>query len=171
MVDDSDKNVTRNNPTLELIFYKIPMGIIGSLILTGIAINFTNVVSRHIFRNAIFWAEEILIFIVVWSVFIGIIPVAWRGGHLKMDLLSTRLKQPWKQIINGFMLISLIVFSLFAILQSIEVVALVAGNSQVSVTAEVPMFIPHSAILIGFLLMLVAVIIRARSYLNDDFEQ
>jgi len=154
----------------EIIFFKLPMAIIGTLILIGITINFSNVVSRHIFQTAIFWAEEILIFIVVSSVFIGAVAVAYRGAHLKMDLVSARIGQPWRTIINGLTITALILCGIFAILQSIEVLQLLGKNGQLSVTAEVPMVIPHSAILIGFVLIVLAVIVRWRAYLRGDFE-
>ncbi len=154
----------------ETIFFKVPMAFIGALILIGIAINFSNVVSRHIFQTAIFWAEEILIFIIVWSVFIGAVAVAYRGAHLKMDLVSARIVQPRKTIINGLTIIALILCGIFAVLQSIEVLQLLGKNGQLSVTAEVPMVIPHSAILIGFIFIVLAVIVRWRAYLRGDFD-
>ena len=160
-----------NSNMLEIIFYKSPMAIIGCLILVGVVINFANVVSRHIFQAAIFWAEEILVFIVVWSVFVGVIAVTYRGAHLRMDLVSTRIGQPWKTMINGLTFLAFIAGGVFAILQSVEVLSLLAKNEQVSVTASVPMIVPHSAILIGFVFMVVAVIARWQSYIKGEFDQ
>ncbi len=170
MSDTQTSPDEKTNGPAETVFFKIPMAIIGTLILVGIAINFSNVVSRYIFQTAIFWAEEILIFIVVWSVFIGAVAVAYQGAHLKMDLLSARIGQPWKTLINALTIISLILCGIFAILQSIEVLKLLGNNGQLSVTAEVPMVIPHSAILIGFVLIVLAVIVRWRAYMRGDFE-
>ncbi|MDH3737948.1 MAG: TRAP transporter small permease subunit, partial [Alphaproteobacteria bacterium] len=76
------------------IFVTVPRAIIAALILGGIAINFANVVSRHVFSAAIFWAEEILVFLVIWFVSIAVAAVTYQGAHLKMDLLSTRLTSP-----------------------------------------------------------------------------
>ena len=159
------------NNGLEVIFYKLPMAFVGCLILVGVVINFANVVSRHIFQAAIFWAEEILVFIVVWSVFVGLIAVTYRGAHLRMDLVSARIGQPWKMMINGLTFLTFITCGVFAILQSTEVLFLLAKNEQVSVTASVPMVVPHSAILIGFVLMVAAVMARWQSYIKGDFDQ
>ena len=170
----SQQPIPENRPDSnvpEMIFYKSPMAIVGCLILVGVAINFANVVSRHIFQAAIFWAEEILVFIVVWSVFVGVIAVTYRGAHLRMDLVSARIGQPWKTMINGLTFLAFIAGGVFAILQSVEVLSVLAKNEQVSVTASVPMVVPHSAILIGFVLMVAAVIARWRSYIRGDFDE
>ena len=77
-----------------------PRFIIGSLILAGIAINFANVLGRYLFLAPIIWAEEIMIYIMVWMVFVGSVLVTWDGHHLKMDFFSIMLPSPAKEIMN-----------------------------------------------------------------------
>ncbi len=152
------------------LFGTIPAWIMGSLILIGVAINISNVISRHLFGFALFWAEEILVFIVIWSVFIGAAAVTFDGAHLKMDLFSTRIRAPWKHIVNGTTIAAFILCGIFVLIQSFEVVSLMGRLGQVSVAAGVPMIIPHMAILLGFALMIVAVIFRLRAYLTGRFD-
>ncbi len=45
--------------------------VLGSLIFLGVLINFANVVGRYVFLKPIIWAEEILVFIMVWCVMLG----------------------------------------------------------------------------------------------------
>jgi TRAP-type C4-dicarboxylate transport system permease small subunit len=172
--EDSIKSMTelddKKFSVAEFIFVKIPYVIMGSLILIGVAINFSNVISRYVFGNALFWVEEILVFMVIWSVFIGIASIAYKGAHLKMDLVSAHIGNPWKTIINGIMVTAFILCCVFVILQSYEVVSLMGRLGQVSVAASVPMIIPHAALLIGFGLMILAVIIRIRSYFTGNFD-
>ena len=130
------------------IFVTAPRALTAVLILAGIGINFANVISRYLFNFALYWAEEIMVFVIVWCVFIGAVAVAFNGAHLKMDLLSTRLESPWKEFVNGIA---------------------AAAFGDVSVTASVPMVIPHSALLIGIVLMVLAVILRWRAYLRGRF--
>ena len=155
----------------DFIFVKIPYFIMGWLILIGVAINFSNVISRYVFGNALFWVEEILVFMVIWSVFIGIVSIAYNGAHLKMDLVSGHIGNPWKSIINGIMITAFILCCAFVILQSYQVVSLMGKLGQVSVAASVPMIIPHAALLVGFALMILAVIIRIRSYFTGNFDK
>ena len=151
------------------LFVTWPRMLMAVLMLTGIAINFANVVARYLFDFAIFWAEEIMIFIIVWCVFIGAITVTFNGAHLRMDLISTRLPRRWKAIINAVTAVVFLACGLFVIPQSFEAVTFLRAADQVSVTASVPKEIPHSAILVGFVFMVLAVVVRLRAYLTGRF--
>ncbi len=163
---------TASRPKADLgqtIFVTLPRALIAALILGGIAINFANVVSRHLFSSAIFWAEEILVFLVIWFVSIAVAAVTYQGAHLKMDLLSTRIPSPWKQIINAAMIACFVIFCALVVTQSFEVVAAFRRTGMVSITASIPLVIPHAALLIGFALMVLAIIARIGSHLSGKF--
>ena len=153
----------------QTIFVTLPRALIAALILGGIAINFANVVSRHIFSSAIFWAEEILVFIVIWFVSIAVAAVTYQGEHLRMDLLSAHIARPWKEIVNAFMIVCFVVFCTLVVFQSFDVVAAFNRTGMVSITASVPLVFPHAALLIGFVLMVLAMIFRLRSYFLGKF--
>ena len=63
--------------------------------------------------DPIFWAEEILVFIVIWTVFLVAGAITYRGAHLNMDLLYSGFSHFWKRVINTAIALSLIVCSLF----------------------------------------------------------
>lgn len=151
------------------VFITVPRAIIAVLILGGIAINFANVVSRHVFSAAIFWAEEILVFLVIWFVSIAVAAVTYQGAHLKMDLLSTRIPAPWKHVINAAMVICFVIVCALVVAQSFEVVTAFRRTGTVSIAASVPLVIPHAALLVGFALMVLAVIARLRAHLSGKF--
>lgn len=144
----------------------VPRVILGSLILFSIVLNFANVIGRYVFFSPIIWAEEVMIFIMVWCVFIGAILVSWDGRHLKMDLLSSKLKPPWKQMVNTFSLAVFLVVCGVVATQSYKVVTLFARFGQESTVAGIPMVIPHSALLIGFGLMTLGVAVRYRAHIS-----
>ena len=60
------------------------------------------------FSDPIFWAEEILIFIVIWGVFFVAGSITYRGAHLNMDLIYSAMSPLWKRIINIAIAITLI---------------------------------------------------------------
>jgi TRAP-type C4-dicarboxylate transport system permease small subunit len=153
-----------------VLFVKLPYLIIGTLLLVAIAINFANVIGRYVFGTAIFWTEEVLVFIVVWSVFVAAASTAYRGGHLCMDLFSARFQHPWKELINGAVAGLFIACGVFAVVQSYQVVSLHIRTGAVSLAAGAPLTIPHSALLVGFVLMVLAVIYRVRAYVNGKFD-
>ncbi|MBI3370314.1 MAG: TRAP transporter small permease subunit [Betaproteobacteria bacterium] len=151
------------------LFSTVPEWILGALILAGIAINFAGVVSRYAFGKAIFWSEEVLVFMTIWGVFVGLAAIAYRGEHLNMDLFSSRIEGIWKLLLNGLIAITLLACCGFMVVQSWTIVSLFAQTGPVSIAAGIPKVIPHAALLIGFFLTALAVLVRIRSYLSGRF--
>jgi TRAP-type C4-dicarboxylate transport system permease small subunit len=148
----------------------IPRLILGTLILVGIAINFANVIGRYVFQAPIIWAEEIMIYIMIWAVLMGAVLVSWDGNHLKMDFFTLTLRSPWKEALNFAGAVVFLLVCVFVLPQSLRVVELMGRFDQRSVIARIPMVIPHSAILLGFFLMLVAVAVRFRMYVTGTLD-
>ncbi|MGE0746951.1 MAG: TRAP transporter small permease [Rhodospirillales bacterium] len=152
----------------ELLLRDLPRLIIGSLILVGLAINFANVVGRYLFLSPIIWAEEILIYIMVWCVFIGVALVSWDARHLKMDLLLSKLGPRARRVLNIFIAATTIAVLCIVIPQSWTVVSMMQRLDQRSVVSEIPMTIPHFAVLFGFVLMLLALLVRIRANISTS---
>ncbi len=150
-------------------FVTLPSWILGTLMLVGIAINFANVVSRYLFGHALFWAEEVMVFITIWGVFIAMAAIAYNGDHLNMDLFSARIRGRWRLALNGFVTVVLLAVCAFAFAQSVRVVALFLQTGSVSVSAGVPKAIPQAALAAGFALTILAVVVRIRSYFTGKF--
>ena len=157
-------------PALRIVFSSIPRAVLGILILAGVAINFANVLGRHLFATALFWAEEILVFILIWSVFIGIIAVSFNGAHLRMDLLSARFPDSLRKLVNVLVWLIFLGSAVFVVIQSYRVIATLGESGLVSNAAGVPMVVPHTGLLVGFALVILAVAIRVRAYFSDRFE-
>jgi TRAP-type C4-dicarboxylate transport system permease small subunit len=151
---------------VHFLLVSIPRTIIGCMILTGILINVGNVIGRYLFLEPIIWAEEIMIYIMVWTVFIGAILVTYDGQHLKMDVFSVMMPSPYKEIINFIAVTSFLLVCIYVIPNNWIVVELMYKNDQRSVVAEVPMVIPHFAILAGFCLMFVGLVVRFRAHVT-----
>jgi TRAP-type C4-dicarboxylate transport system permease small subunit len=64
----------------------------------------------------------------------------------------------------------MVVASIYVFIQSYQVVGLFWRSGEVSITAGVPLVIPHIAVPIGFGLMALAVLVRLRSYITGRFE-
>ena len=144
----------------------VPQVILGTLILISIAINFANVIGRYLFQSPIVWAEEIMIYIMIWAVLTGSVLVSWDGNHLKMDFFTLTLPSPWKESLNFAGATVFLLVCIFVLPQSLKVVELMVRFDQRSVIARIPMAIPHGAILLGFFLMLVVVAVRFRMYVT-----
>jgi TRAP-type C4-dicarboxylate transport system permease small subunit len=150
-------------------FVTLPHWLLGTLMLLGIAINIANVIGRYAFGYAFYWAEETMVFITIWGVFVGMAAITFNGDHLSMDLFSAAIRGRWRAVVNGLAVSVMIACCLFVVTQSYQVVALFVQAKQVSVSAGIPKAIPHAAILAGFALAALAVVVRIRSYLSGKF--
>ncbi len=155
---------------LETTFVSLPRLIIGALMLAMVAINFANVVGRHAFNQPIFWSEEIMVLLLIWGVFIGAVAVTFKGRHLRMDLFSTSLKEPWVYVVNVAVTLVFVGMAGYAAYYSYQVVSFMASIGRVSNAAKYPIAIQHAAVFVGLVLIVVAVIVRLRSYLAGKFD-
>jgi len=143
--------------------------IVGGAIFLSIGINFANIVGRYVFGAPILWAEEILDYLMVWYVFLGAVLVTWEGRHIKMDLLSVMIRPPWRQVVSALAALVFVAVCCFMIWESWSVVRIAFRLDQRSVAAEIPMGYAHAGVLLGFCGMLLAVLLRFRSYLAMSF--
>src|ERR1043165_3481538 len=113
--------------------------IVGAAICVSIGINLANIVGRYLFSEPLVWAEEILNYLMVWSVFLGAVLVTWEGRHIKMDLLSARIRPPASLALNVITVIVFAAVCVFMIVQSWTVTNMARMIDQRSVAAEMPM--------------------------------
>ena len=115
------------------------------------------------------WAEEALIYIIVWGVFISIGSITYQGLHLRMDLLVSNVRGPFKMFLGGLTVMLMVACAAFVIVQSVQIVELYITNGETSMGAKVPLVYPHAALLVGFALA-VAALVRFRCYLTGKFD-
>ena len=139
-----------------IILRDIPRAAIGVILLLAIAINFANIVGRYVFLAPLPWAEEVLGFLVIWGVCLGASAVTYDRRHLAMDLFSASFPPRLRAAIDALTLVAMVGFCGFTCIQAWKIVAIMARNGQVSITAGVPMTIPYAAFVAGFGLITVA---------------
>ena len=66
----------------------------GVLLVASVLLNFANVVGRYFFNASIYWAEEVMLFLMVGCVFLGNGVVAWSGRQLRMDVIVGMMPAP-----------------------------------------------------------------------------
>jgi TRAP-type C4-dicarboxylate transport system permease small subunit len=136
-------------------------------LLIGVAINFINVVGRYFFHNSIEWAEEIMIYLMLTSVFLGGAMVSLKGVHISMDIMlkglpprlqfAAELLNDTIQIVVGAILIWL----------SVPVIYQLFEFDQRSEALRIPIFIPQMVIPVGFALMMIGIILHRRIKLGN----
>ena len=146
---------------LRLLLRDMPRAAVGVVILLAIAINFANIVGRYLFLSPLPWAEEVLVFLVIWGVCLGASAVTYDNRHLDMDLFVVRFPPKLRAMLEIVQLVAMVGFCAFTAVNAWTIVALMARNGQVSITAGIPMTIPYAAFVTGFALIAVAAVAGA----------
>ncbi len=131
------------------------------IILVAIAINFANIVGRYVFLEPLDWAEEVLVFLVIWGVCLGGSAVTYDNRHLDMDLFAAAFPAKLRAVLEVLKLVAMVGFCGFTAANASTIVRIMAGNGQVSITAGVPMTIPYAAFVVGFCLIAVSAVVGA----------
>ena len=127
-------------------------------------------VGRYGFAQAIPWAEEVLVFVMLWMVFLVAGSIAYLGTHINMDLFYSTFPRAAKRVINAAIALSFIVCCSFVAVQSFSIVRLHHAAGSVSFGSGLPNWIPALAVFVGFSLTAIAVLVRFRNYLNGSFD-
>jgi TRAP-type C4-dicarboxylate transport system permease small subunit len=143
---------------------------LGVLILAGVALNFANVVGRYVFLAPIIWAEEVLVFIMVWCVMLGATLVTWEDQHLRMDALHHLTPPRVHRWLGLGTTLAFLLVGVFVLAQSLRLLALAAETGQRSVVADIPMVVPFAAIPLSFAIIVAMLVWRVRRLLRGDGE-
>ena len=118
--------------------------------IAAVGLNFFNVVGRYGFGVTILSADEIQIFIMVFMAFLGAAVVAWRGQHLRMDVLVNTLPASLRRLVRIFELAVVAILASFVLWNSTYYAQQMFNFGRVSDMGRVPMWIPHGAVAVGF---------------------
>ena len=134
--------------------------LLGLALIAAVAFNFVNVVGRYIFGRTFIAADEVQIFIMVYIAFLGAAVATWRRLHLRMDVLVQLLPRRAQAALAAAELVLVLVLAAFVLYVSSGYVAQMAGLDARSQNAGIPMWLPHSAIVLGFGLIAVLAVLQ-----------
>jgi C4-dicarboxylate transporter DctQ subunit len=141
------------------------LSLAAAALLIVIVISFTNVVLRYVFLRPIAWAEELMLFLMIFSVYTGAISVAWEQRHIRLEgirnLASPRFHRAI-EIVSALVLIGILTPIIYS---STTVVALLQEMGQTSDAMQAPMWMPQAVVPVG--LAFIALIALVRIFLPD----
>jgi len=124
--------------------------LLGAALIAAVVFNFVNVVGRYILGRTFIAADEVQIYIMVYIAVLGAAVATWRRMHLRMDVLVHRLPRRLQAALAATELVLVVGLAAFVLYVSSGYVKQMAGLDARSQNAGIPMWIPHSAIVIGF---------------------
>jgi TRAP-type C4-dicarboxylate transport system permease small subunit len=127
--------------------------LLGTLMLAAVAVNFSNVVGRYAFSKPIFWAEEAIVFLLIWCVLVGAALVSISGAHLRMDAFEhfapPQIRRCFERCID---LMTIGVGTTLAVVSARIVIGMVESDQR-TIALEIPMALAYAALPIGFALI------------------
>ena len=124
----------------------------------AVLLNFANVVGRYLLGISLIGADEVQIFIMIGMTFLGAAVVTRRNMHLRMDVLVQFFPRPAQVLLRIIEQLLLITLAGFVLSQSWFYARQMLRLGRVSDMAGVPMWIPHSLVALGFLLILIVAV-------------
>lgn len=134
--------------------------LIGTLMLVAVLINFSNVVGRYAFSKPILWADEAMVFLQIWCVFLGAPLVSFANAHLRMDAFEHFAPPGLKRWFDVLTELTMLVVALIIMGMALVIVAGMVDTDQRTIALEIPMAIPYLALPIGFLLIALVAVTR-----------
>jgi len=132
----------------------------GVLLVASIGLNFANVIGRYFFNTSIFWAEEIMLYLMVGCVFLGNGVVAWSGRQLRMDVIVAMMPVSVQKVLALVAELAFVVVAVAIVVFAWPVIRDLWLFDQRSQSAELPMVIPQIMIPIGLSIMVFLVVVR-----------
>ena len=132
----------------------------GLLLVASVGLNFANVIGRYLFNTSIFWAEEVMLYLMVACVFLGNGVVAWSGRQLRMDVIVAMMPAQVQKVLALVAELTFIVVAVAIVVFAWPVIRDLWLFDQRSQSAELPMVIPQIMIPIGLSIMAFLVVVR-----------
>lgn len=105
----------------------------------AILLTFTQVVQRYAFNAPLYWAEEVVLFSIIWMSFVGISFGLTRASHISVDILGAFLPV---RFVRPFQVISLVfgfIFGVVILWLGWKLTSVTLGRGQLSPALRVPM--------------------------------
>ena len=128
--------------------------LVGGLLAGMIVVGFAAVIARYFLGSwvSLYWAEEVVRYAFIWSVFLVSPLVIRRGAHLELDICVQRLSPRIRRVVGCLNMAVILAFLLILTVQGIVMVRV--NVDQLSSALEISMAWIYLAVPVGGVLML-----------------
>jgi TRAP-type C4-dicarboxylate transport system permease small subunit len=132
----------------------------AAALLAIVVLNAANIVLRYVFFAAFSWAEEAMLYLMIFGVYAGAISVAWQQAHIRIDAFVAMAPPRWHRVFNivGTLLLAAILVPV--VLASARVVTLLFEFDQRSDALHLPMWIAQGVIPAALTMIVVMSFVR-----------
>jgi TRAP-type C4-dicarboxylate transport system permease small subunit len=139
----------------------------GVVFILVVLLNFASAAGRYVAGTPILGADEVQVFTMIWLIFVGAAIAAMRRAHLRMDVLTAYLSPQlawWRHV--GEVLLMLAACALMVGV-SADFTLQIYTMEQKSDAAEIPMWLPHLSVVVGFVGMLLCSLLELKTLITQ----
>lgn len=129
-------------------------------LLVIVAINAANIVLRYFFFAALSWAEEAMLYLMIFGVYAGVVSVAWEQAHIRIDAFLNMAPPAYRKALNIASTLAVVAILIPVMLASYRVVGMLFDFGQRSDAMHLPMWIPQGVVPAAMLLIVVMSLLR-----------
>jgi TRAP-type C4-dicarboxylate transport system permease small subunit len=139
---------------------RIGLALAAAALLFVVAVNAANVIGRYVFRSPFAWAEESMLFVMIFGVYIGAISVAWQQAHIRIDAFVNLAPVSWQRPLHVFSTLVLVGILVPVVTASYRVVSLLFQFDQRSDALQLPMWIPQGIVPVSLTFIMLLALAR-----------
>jgi C4-dicarboxylate transporter DctQ subunit len=129
-------------------------------LLAIVVLNAVNIVLRYFFKTPLSWAEEAMLYLMIFGVYVGAVSVAWQQAHIRIDAVLDFAPPGRRKILEIISTLVLAAVLLPVVYASFNVVNLLFEFDQRSDALHLPMWIAQSVVPIALLLIVAMSLFR-----------
>jgi TRAP-type C4-dicarboxylate transport system permease small subunit len=132
----------------------------AAALLAIVVLNAVNIVLRYFFFAAFSWAEEAMLYLMIFGVYAGAVSVAWQQAHIRIDAFVAMAPARWHRVFNvvGTLLLTAILVPV--VLASARVVTLLFEFDQRSDALHLPTWIAQGVVPVALVMIVVMSLVR-----------
>ena len=137
-------------------------------LLAIVVLNTINIVLRFVFFAALPWAEEAMLYLMIFGVYAGAVTAAWQQAHIRIDAIVNLGPPRWRRSLAVVSTLLLAAVLAPVVLASYRVVSLLFEFDQRSDALHLPMWIAQGVIPAALMLIIVMSVLAALVQAPED---
>ena len=125
-----------------------------------VALNAANVVLRYFFLFSLSWAQEAMLYLMIFCVYVAAIGVAWQEAHIRIDAILNLVPASMRRILDVVSTLVLVAVLVPIVIASFRVVGILLDLGETSDALQIAMWIPQSVVPVSLLLIIVLAMVR-----------
>jgi TRAP-type C4-dicarboxylate transport system permease small subunit len=138
----------------------IGFALAAASLLIVVAINAANIIGRYMFRSPFSWAEEAMLYIMIFGVFTAAVSLAWQRAHIHIDAFLNYVPPKYRRMLEFFSALVVVVILVPVVVASHRVTSLLFGFDQRSDALNLPMWIPQGILPLSLSLIALMTVLR-----------